>query len=188
MTVTERQQKWFDTIREGLQAETGKTLAQWVEIAKTCPETKHRAKLNWFKTVHGLGQNRASIVLDAAEPKAMGWSEPEALLDVLWSDPASRAIYDAVAAQVKALPEIVIGPRKAFVGLSRKFQFAAVRPLKGGGAVLGLDVAPDADPRLQPVKRESWSERLKATLTLDSPAAVDSQVAALLRQAWERAA
>ncbi len=188
MTVTERQQKWFDSVRAGLQTETGKTLAEWVEIAKTCPEAKHRAKLAWFKSVHGLGQNRASIVLDAAEPREMGWSEPDALLAALWTEPGSRAIYDAVAEQVRALPDTVIGPRKAFVGLSRKVQFAAIRPAKGGGAVLGLDVAPDADPRLVPVKRESWSERLKSTLTLAGPESIDAGVAALLKQAWERAA
>ena len=188
MSVTERQQKWFASVRASFKADTGRTLEEWVEIARTCPETKHRARLAWFKAEHGLGQNRASMVLQAVEPGGMDWTQGEALLDALWTDPASRAIYDAVAAKVQALPETTIGPRKAFVGFSRKVQFAAMRPLKGGGALLGLDVEPDADPRLLPMRRESWSERLKSTVTLGDPQDADTGLDALLRQAWERAA
>jgi hypothetical protein len=187
MSVTERQQKWFDSVRASFKAETGRTLEEWVEIARTCPETKPRARLAWFKAEHGLGQNRASMVLQAAEPGGMDWTQDDSLLDALWTDPASRAIYQAVAAQAQALPQTIIGPRKAFVGFSRKVQFAAMRQLKGGGALLGLDVAPEVDPRLQPMRRESWSERLKSTVTLRGPEDVDEDLEALLRQAWERA-
>jgi hypothetical protein len=163
-------------------------LAQWAEIARACPETKHRAKLQWFKEIHGLGQNRASIVLSQLEGDGPGWNDTEAALSALWVDPALRTVYDAVAAKALALPGTIVGARKAFTGFSRAFQFAALRPLKGGGALLGLDVAPDADPRLQPVRRESWSERLKSTLTLASAAEADADLDALLRRAWERAA
>jgi hypothetical protein len=79
--LTERQRKWFATVREGLERDTGKTMAEWVAIARTCPETGHRARLKWFKEKHGLLQNRASQVLsETFEPK-MPWSEPENLVD-----------------------------------------------------------------------------------------------------------
>ena len=188
MAMTERQEKWFASAIASLESETGKSLADWAEIARGCPETKHRAKLNWFKQTYGLGQNRASIILAQLDDKGHGFDDHDAALDALWADPASRAVYDAVAARALALPGTIVGARKAFTGFSRSFQFAAMRPLKGGGALLGLDAPPQADPRLQPVKRESWSERLKSTLTLGSAAEADAAVDALLRQAWERAA
>ena len=108
--LSARQEQWFAAIRAGLEAETGTPLAEWIEIAKSCPETAHRARLAWFKTHHNLLQNRASYVLSAAFPPAMGWNDPDRLRDQLWSDPAARAIYDAIAAAVEALPEIVAGP------------------------------------------------------------------------------
>ena len=37
--LTERQKKWFASVEASLERDTGKTLAQWVKIAKTCPET-----------------------------------------------------------------------------------------------------------------------------------------------------
>lgn len=166
MAMTERQEKWFASAKASLEADTGKTLAQWAEIARACPQIKHRAKLQWFKAVHGLGQNRASIVLSQLEGGGPGWNNTEAALGALWTDPAARAVYDAVAAKALALPGTIVGARKAFTGFSRAFQYAALRPLKGGGALLGLDAPSKADPRLQPARRESWSERLKSTLTL----------------------
>jgi hypothetical protein len=182
--LTERQRKWFASVRASLERDTGKSLAEWVEIARTCPETGHRARLAWFKSAHGLLQNRAAYVLSEAFPPVMGWSEPDALREALWADPAARAIFEAVKAAAEALPEVVAGQRKAFSAWSRKVQFAAVRPVKGRGAMLGLALAPEADARLQAAKNEGWSERLKSRLALSSPSDVDASVAGLLKAAW----
>jgi len=182
--LTEQQKKWFASVRDGLERETGKSLAEWVAIAKTCPETAPRARLRWFKETHGLLQNRASYVLNEAFPPAAGWSEPPALRDALWTDPGSRAIFEAVEALVLALPDIVVGQRKGYSAWSRAYQFAALRPIKGGKARLGLALASDAAPSLEPAKNEGWSERLKASMVLETPADADAAVAALLKQAW----
>jgi hypothetical protein len=183
-TLTEQQKKWFASVREGLQRETGKSLAEWVAIAKTCPETAHRARLRWFKETHGLLQNRASYVLGEAFPSAGGWSEPDALRDALWTDAGSRAILAAVEKLVLALPDVLVGQRKGFSAWSRNYQFAALRPLKGGRARLGLAVAPEADKRLEAPKNEGWSERLKAATVLNAPSEADARIAALLKAAW----
>lgn len=183
--LTERQQRWFASVQASLERDTGKTLGQWVAIAKTCPETKPRARSQWLKDKYGLGANRAAQVLQAAFPET-GWDDADALRDALWSDPASRAIFEAVRAAAMALPGAIEGQRKAVTAFSRKVQFAAVRPVRGGTAMLGLAVDPAADPRLETPKSESWSERLKSRLPLTSPADVDARLEALLKQAWER--
>jgi hypothetical protein len=183
--LTEQQKKWFASVRGGLERETGRSLAEWVAIARTCPETTPRARLRWFKDTHGLLQNRASFVLGEAFPPITGWDEPDALKDALWTDPAARAIFAAVEALVLALPSVVTGQRKGFSAWSRNYQFAALRPLKGGKARLGLALPPDADPALEPAKNEAWSERLKAARVLNTSADADAGIAALLRSAWD---
>jgi len=54
-TLTDRQRAWFASVREGLERDTGKSLEAWAQIALTCPQTAHRARLKWFNTVvtHG---------------------------------------------------------------------------------------------------------------------------------------
>ena len=187
MTLTERQQKWFASVRAGLERETGRTIEEWVAIARTCPETRPRARQVWLKAQHGLGINRASYVLSEAFPSDERWDEPQALRERLWSDRAGAEILAAVEAAVSALPEVVTGQRKVYTAFSRKVQFAAVRPQKNGGAILGLAVEPDVAPMLSPAGNEAWSERLKSRIALTAPGGdVDVQVSALLRQAWER--
>lgn len=185
--LTERQKKWFASVREGLERETGKSLEDWVAIARTCPETKPRAQLGWLKQHHGLGQNRASYVLSVAFPsERMTWDKPDEARAALWTDPASTAILEALEAAVASFDGLVTGQRKSFTAWSREFQFAAAKPVKGGTAVLGLAIAPDSSPRLLTPKNESWSERLKAKIALASPNDVDEEVRALLKAASER--
>ena len=184
--LTERQRKWFESVRASLERDTGRTLEAWVAIARACPETGHRARLKWLKDNHGLLQNRASHVLGEAFPPTMNWCEPDALIAVLWTDPASRAIYEALDAAAMTLPDTVRTARKGYTAWSRKVQYAAARPLKGGKLMLGLAVAADFAPGLDAPRSESWSERLKARIALAAPADVDD-VAVLLQAAWEYA-
>ncbi len=184
-TLTEQQKKWFASVRAGLERDTGKSLAEWVVIARTCPETRPRARLAWFKATHGLLQNRASYVLGEAFPASAGWDAPEALREALWVDPGQCAIFEAVEAAVSGLPDLVTGQRKGYSAWSRAYQFAAIRPMRGG-ARLGLALSPEADSRLSPAKsNEGWSERLKSALVLTDPSQVDGGLKALLSAAWE---
>ena len=184
--LTERQKKWFASVEASLERDTGKPIAEWVAIARTCPETTPGRRTQWLREHHGLGVNRIAHILSVAFPSAGGWDDADALRAALWKDPASAAIFEAVEAAVAGFPGLVTGQRKGFSAWSRNFQFAAVRPIRGGKARLGLCVPPDADPRLVEPKNEGWSERLMAAVTLESPADVDVALKALLEQAFER--
>jgi hypothetical protein len=185
--LTERQEKWFASVRASLEQETGRSMAEWVALARDCPEAGHRARLKWFKDNHGLLQNRASLVLGEAFPSRMRWDEPGALIDALWTDPASRETYEAVDEAAMAMADAVRTARKGYTAWSRKVQFAAARPMKGGKVMLGLAVSAGSSPGLEPPKSESWSERLKARVVLGTSNDVDETVRDLLKTAWKAA-
>lgn len=185
--MTERQRKWFASVRESLALKTGKSLEEWVAVMATCPETATRARLKWLKDTHGVGQNYGSMILDAAFPEnALGWDEPQALRGALWHDAGSLAVLEAIEAVAAKVPDVTSGQRKTYTSFSRKVQFAAIRPLKSGGAVLGLKLDPAVSPRLSPaVRKESWSERLVAVIELADAGAVDDEIGRLFVQAAE---
>nr|WP_232793330.1 DUF4287 domain-containing protein [Caulobacter hibisci] len=185
--MTDRQKKWFASVQASLERDTGKTLAQWVEIVRRdCAETRPKARIDWLKTHYGLGVNRCAHILGEAFPSELGWDDAAGLRAALWTDPASTAILEAIEAAVADFPGLVTGQRKGFTAWSNKVQFAAAKPLKGGGVSLGLALAPNASPRLSEPKNEGWSERLKAKLALASPAEIDDEVKTLLKAAFER--
>lgn len=183
--LTERQRKWFATVQANFEKNTGKPVAEWVEIMKTCPETAPKAQAAWLKDTYGVGVNHAAHILDACRPSdGPGWDEPEALRAQLWKDPASLAILEAIERAAGGVDGLVTGQRKGYTSFSRAVQFAAARPLKGGRALLGLKLDPSASDRLQPsMRRESWSERLTSIVELDGPEEVDAGIARLFAEA-----
>ncbi|MNT09678.1 hypothetical protein D3C71_703770 [compost metagenome] len=185
--LTERQKKWFATVQANLEKNTGKPLADWIAIMTTCPETAPRAQAAWLKAEYGVGQNHAAQILDACRPSdAPGWDEPEALRAALWKDPGSLAILEAVERVVDGVEGVISGQRKGYTSFSRSVQFAALRPLKGGRALLGLKLLPEVSPRLSSsARRESWSERLTATVELDAADQADAEISRLFAQAAE---
>src|SRR4051812_44006784 len=133
--LTARQKKWFASVEASLERDTGKTLDEWVAIARTCPETKPKARSEWLRANHGLGANRGAHVLSVAFPAEVGWDDAATLRAALWKDPASEAILRALEAAVAKLPEMTTGQRKTYTAFSRKVQMAAARPIKGGHAL-----------------------------------------------------
>ncbi len=186
--LTERQKKWFASVRTNLQAQTGKSMEEWVAIARAgCADLGPKAQAAWLKEHHSVGINHASYILSEAFPRGPGWDDPEALRAALWKDPASLAILQAIEVAAAApVFGLVQGQRKGYTAWSRDVQFAAVRPLKGGRALLGLKLDPAASPRLSPsLRKESWSERLTAVVELDEPSQVDAEIVRLFAAAAE---
>ncbi|MBU3970926.1 MAG: DUF4287 domain-containing protein [Alphaproteobacteria bacterium] len=183
--LTERQQKWFAAVEANFEKATGRPLAVWVDILKGCPETRPKAQAAWLKATHGIGSNHAAFILDAARPATdIGWDDAEVLRAALWAEPRSLAILEAIERAAAAVDGVITGQRKGYTAFSRAVQFAAIRPLKGGRALLGLKLDPATSPRLsEAVRRESWSERLSAVVELDGPGAVNDEIVRLLAAA-----
>lgn len=183
--LTDQQKKWFASVREGIERNTGKTLEQWAAIVKTSPETTRSGRVRWLKAKHDIGVNRAAAILDAAFPDEGGWDTPEAMIEALWKDKDQRKIHDALILAVAKFDGALVGERKTFTAFSRKAQFAAARPTKEG-VRLGLAVDPKASKRLSsPKKNEGWSDRNRAVAVLTSTKDVDAELKNLLKAAFD---
>ncbi len=185
--LTESQRKWMASVRASLPEKTGRSMDEWVEIARACPETRPRARQQWFKAEHGLGQNYFSFVEHELRQRDGRQDErdPEKRGSELWADPAAAEVFRAVEAAVAELPEVVVGQRKGFTTFSRRYAFAAARPARGGVVRLGLALEPGEDLPAA-ARNEGWSERLGVTRVLASRDSVDDAVHHALRAAWAR--
>lgn len=85
--MSTRSAAWMVAVATSLERDTGKSLDQWVKIAKTCPETAPKKRAAWLKEKHGLGVNRAAQIFSVAFPSGPTWDQPDALLDLLWKEP-----------------------------------------------------------------------------------------------------
>ncbi len=184
-TLTEQQQKWFASIVASMQAETGKTLEEWVEIAKTTPEASHGKRVKWFKAEHELGQNRASVVLMKAFPGEGADGSSDGARKTLWKDAGARAVLEAIEARLEGWDGLVSPQRKGYTPWARAYTFASAKPLKGG-VLLGLAVPASADARLTASRgKEGWSDRLTSTVMLTDADEVDDGLEDLLKDAFD---
>ena len=171
--------------------DTGKSIEQWIEIAKTCPETAPRKQLAWFKQEHGLLQNRAMHVLSIVFPEIhdLGFDNPESLVDALFLNyPKEKEVYLEILHEVLAkYPDVVASPRKAYVPFIAKKNFALILPNKEGLIVsLVLPENTPATNRLLIAKKPfAGGERNKHHVVVQSISDFDDEVKSLLHLAFE---
>jgi len=181
--ATEAQRRYRRALGANLEKNTGRSLAQWLVLARACPAGGPRARLRWMKERHGLGQNYAMLVLEAlAGADGARTDSPAAQRRTLWKDAQSRAILVALEHAVARIPGVVAGQRKGYTLWSRAFSFAAARPVRGA-VRLGLALGPGAAAGLVAPRHEGWPERLTATLVLVHGAPLPHALARLLAQA-----
>jgi hypothetical protein len=184
VNLTPRQEAYFAALTASLERDTGKTLEAWIDTVRNdCPETTRQGRAGWLKAHHGLSQTRVHQILNEFLPPDSGWTNPDALRAALWKTPASLALLTTFESLTAKLPDVVPTQRKGYSAFSRDYQFAALKPIKGGVRI-GLALPPESDPRLSPAYREKWSERLQSTLTVASPVAV-SGLFSLVQRAHE---
>ena len=187
--MPESANKWSDGVKANLEAATGKTLAEWIRIVKTCPHKGLNERLKWMKQKHGLGMARAGTVLEAAFGQSMfGADIPGALVENLFSKSfaGQRAIYDMVAKFAVSLGDVTVSPRKGYVPFYRKTQFAALCPSRHGLQIgLAFKTVPESD-RLKPVKNLGGGERIRHAVILPDRPSFDAAVRILLRQAHDQ--
>lgn len=175
------------SMHETMLSATGKTIEEWIEIAKQCPETNHRARLKWMKEHHGLLQNRAMLVFSQLEGDSkLSWGEPKTLVAQLFEKyPEQYELYEQIALVIQTKwPEVKIAARKGYVPIYNKHQFAAFWPSKAG-LVMALAVGAE-ESGLQPLKRHSASERLKVFALLDHINSFDEALQAQFVAAMQR--
>jgi hypothetical protein len=62
--MSDRQDKKRATMAANLEAQTGRTLTEWVIIASQAPVDGFMNTVNWLKTQHGLSHFQARLVAE----------------------------------------------------------------------------------------------------------------------------
>jgi hypothetical protein len=137
-----------DTQLKNIQAKTGKTLDQIRAHIKKSGLAKHGEIRSMLMQDFGLGHGDANSLThfalasdgqSAAEAKG---ASPDAVLDEIYVGPKAglRPIHDKVMQAVEKLGEFEIAPKKGYVSLRRKKQFAMLGPGTKGRLEVGLNL------------------------------------------------
>jgi hypothetical protein len=128
--------KAFETQRKNIQTKTGKTLEQLAAILRKSGLTKHGELRDFAKRELGLGHGDANTLVHTclesgggSAAAAKGASAGDVLAEIYAGPKADlRPIHDALMAAIGRFGEFEIAPKKGYVSLRRKKQFAMIGP------------------------------------------------------------
>ncbi|MAW81108.1 MAG: phosphoribosylformylglycinamidine synthase [Parvularcula sp.] len=179
------------TMIANLKANTGKTLEQWVAIAKKSGEEKHGGVVKHLKAEHGLTHGFANLVAHKYLKSDAGSAEggDDALVAAQYAGAKAdlKPVYDALIKAATAFgKDVEIAPKKTYVSLRRNKQFALVQPSTKTRVDLGVNLKDEpAKGRLE--KSGSFNAMVSHRVKLEKPTDVDKDVKAWLKKAYSQA-
>lgn len=171
-----------------LQAKTGKSLDDWLVLARASGQAKHGALVSWLKSAHGLTHGYANLVAHKAFASDAGSSGEADLMEAMFAGPkaAMKPAYDKVAAIVSGLDGAEFAPKKGYVSFRRNKQFGLAQPSTKDRLDLGLTLKV-VEPSGRLEASGSWNAMVTHRVRIASVDEIDAQVEGWIKQAWAAA-
>ena len=130
-----------------LEKRSGKTFDQLAKIIRSSGLSKHGELVAMLKRDHGMGHGDANLLVhtvrqqDAAADKGTPPSTAEPA-DTLYTGKkeALRPIHDRLMAAIDKFGDFEVAPKKTYLSLRRKKQFAMIGPATNTQVEVGLNV------------------------------------------------
>ena len=152
----------------------GKPLDDWFAVIEASGLTKHNDVVAMLKSDHGLAHGAAHrISLLARQRDHDGTTAPPDPADTLYTGAKAilRPLHDALLGEIRALGDFDIAPKKGYLSLRRRKQFAMVQPSTTSRIDLGLILAATtpATGRLESAAKFNplFTHRVRITATTD---------------------
>ena len=186
--------KALQTQLANIEKRSGKTLDQLAKIVKASGLTKHGEIRDMLKSDLGMGHGDANTVVhavlqsDGASSAAAAGKSAADVVDEIYTGPkaALRPIHDKLMAAIAAFGAFEIAPKKGYVSLRRKKQFAMVGPATNTRVEVGLNMkgVPGTDRLLAQPPGGMCQYKVRLAAASD----VDPQLIAWIRRAFDESA
>lgn len=181
--------KAYETQLHNIQQKTGKSLEELGAIIKKSGLSKHGEIREMLKRDLGLGHGDANTlthyVLKSDGERAAQVKSGDQVLDEIYAGPKAhlRPIHERLMDAIRTFGEFETAPKKGYVSLRRKKQFAMIGPATNSRVEVGINHKTlDAHPRLIEQPQGSMCN-FKVKLTQSEE--VDQELINWLRQAYE---
>jgi predicted transport protein len=179
----------FGAMETSLKEKTGKTLDEWVTMARASGLEKHGEIVKFLKEAHGITHGYANMIAHSLKQSAAALSDDrDAFIEQQYAGPkdALRPIYERLLQEILDFgDDIQVVPMKAYVSLRRGKQFAIIQPTTRTRVDVGLKlkgVAPSQ--RLNEGGFNGMVSHLVKVTGLDD---IDAELVGWLREAYEGA-
>jgi predicted transport protein len=186
----------MDTVEKAIQTQvaniekaTGKSVTEWAAVLKSSGFSKHGDLVNFLKEVHGLTHGNANMLVHVANQSHAGAAENETdwIAEQYKGKEDMKTWYDAIMEMIGVIgSDVEIAPKKAYVSLRRKKQFAIIQPSTKTRMDIGLNIK-GKDPAGMAEKAGSWNAMCTHRIKLESAAGINDELKGWISAAYEQA-
>lgn len=179
------------TMINNLPEKTGKSIEQWLAITVKSDLAKHGELVKWLKTeqqiTHGFANLIAHETLAARQPKS---NEPTLdLVEAQYSNgkESLKPIYDCLIEKLSNFgTELEVAPKKTYVSLRHKKQFALIQPSTKTRIDVGINLK-GVEPTGALEAAGSFNGMVSHRVKLNSVEDIDEKLVEHLKKAYELA-
>ena len=168
---------------------TGKKLSDWISIVNKSGFAKHGELVNFLKTKHGFTHGNANTIVHFARQSHAGAAEnSDDLISKQYKGKENlKPWYEKIMTEVKKFAkDIEISPKKAYVSLVRKKQFAIIQPSTKTRLDLGLNIkGVAASGNVEDGK--SWNAMCTHRIKVEEEKAINKDLINWIKQAYDQA-
>jgi len=176
-----------------IEKRTGKTLADLAAVIKSSGLTKHGDIRDMLKKDLGMGHGDANTLVHhvlksdgASAAESAGKSSSDVLDEIYAGSKATlRPIHDKLMSAIDAFGPFEIAPKKGYVSLRRKKQFAMIGPATNTRVEVGLNMKDVAGTDRLAAQPPGGMCQYKVKVTEASE--VDAALVAWVRRAYDQA-
>jgi hypothetical protein len=187
-------QKWI----ADLKPKTGRTLDEWIALARKDGPKDDPSRRAWLKSKHKLGTNSAWWISERVDGKGGEEDSPEKYLatavcyveeQYAGKKSALRPIYDEILSLAKSMgPDVKACPCKTIVPLYRNHVFAQLKPTTNSRLDLGLCFSTykgKLPARLIDTGGRAKKDRITHRIELTSTSQIDPDLKKWFRAAYD---
>lgn len=186
---SEKIDKATQTQIANIEKNTGKKLKDWISIVNKSGFEKHRELVKFLKEKHRFTYGNANVVVHFAKQSHAGAAENsgDLITDQYKGKENLRPWYDKIMADVKKFGgDIEVSPKKAYVSLRRKKQFAIIQPSTKERLDVGLNIK-GVEPSGNVTAAGSWNTMCTHRIKVEDEKMINKDLINWIKKAYQQA-
>lgn len=181
--------KAIQTQITNIEKATGKKLADWIQVVNQSGFTKHGELVSYLKDKHGFTHGNANTIVHFAKQSHAGAPENETdwISEQYKGKENLKPWYDKIMAEIQKMgKDVEIAPKKAYVSLRRKKQFAIIQPSTKDRMDVGLNIK-GVPPSGMATAAGSWNAMCTHRIKLEDVKSINKELVSWIRQSYDQA-
>lgn len=172
-----------------IEKNTGKKLEEWIAIVNKSGFAKHGELVNFLKEKHGFTHGNANVVVHFAKQSHAGAVEnsDDLITEQYKGKENLKPWYDKIMAEINKFgKDVEVAPKKAYVSLRRKKQFALIQPSTKDRLDVGVNIK-GVVPSGIATASGSWNAMCTHRIKVEDEKMINKELFNWIKQAYDQA-